>query len=89
MQKNDFNDLLFDAILTLKTREECYKFFSDACTPKEIQAIAQRFAVAKMLNEKKVYNEIIEKTGASTATISRVNRSINEGFTLAFERLEK
>ncbi len=89
MQKNDFADLLFDALLTLETREECYKFFSDACTPKEIQAIAQRFAVAKMLSEKKVYNDIIEKTGASTATISRVNRSINEGFTLAFERLEK
>lgn len=89
MQKNDFTDLLFDAILTLKTREELYDFFSDACTPKEVEAIAQRFAVAKMLNEKKVYNEIIEKTGASTATISRVNRSINEGFQLVFQRLKK
>jgi TrpR-related protein YerC/YecD len=89
MQKNDFADQFFDAILTLKTREECYNFFSDACTPKEIGAIAQRFVVAKMLNDKCVYNEIIEKTGASTATISRVSRSINEGFTLAFERLEK
>lgn len=89
MQKNDFVDQFFDAILTLETREECYNFFSDACTPKEIGAIAQRFVVAKMLNDKCVYNEIIEKTGASTATISRVSRSINEGFTLAFERLEK
>ena len=89
MQKNDFADLLFDAILTLETREECYEFFSDACTPKEVQAIAQRFAVAKMLNEKKVYNEIIEKTGASTATISRVSRSMNEGFELALGRLSK
>ena len=89
MQKNDFTDQLFDAILTLKTKEECYNFFGDACTPKEIQAIAQRFAVAKMLNEKKVYNEINEKTGASTATISRVSRAINEGFKTAFERLEK
>lgn len=89
MPKNDFNDLFFDAILTLQTREELEKFFSDACTPKEIDSIAQRFAVAKMLNEKKVYNEIIEKTGASTATISRVNRSINEGFQLVFERLKK
>ena len=88
MQKNDFNDLLFDAILTLKTREECYKFFSDACTPKEIQAIAQRFAVAKMLNEKQIYNDIVKATGASTATISRVNRSINEGFELVFKRLK-
>ncbi len=89
MQKNDFSDQLFDAILTLKNREECYKFFSDACTPKEIAAIAQRFVVGKMLNDKCVYNEIVEKTGASTATISRVSRSINEGFTLAFERLGK
>lgn len=88
MPKNNFNDLFFDAILTLKTREELEKFFSDACTPKEIESIAQRFAVAKMLNEKKVYNEIIENTGASTATISRVNRSINEGFQLVFERLK-
>lgn len=89
MQKNEFMDLLFEAILTLETKEECYNFFSDACTPKEIDTIAQRFAVAKMLSEKKVYNEIIEKTGASTATISRVSRAINEGFQTAFERLEK
>ena len=88
MQKNEFADQLFDAILTLENREECYKFFSDACTPKEIAAIAQRFVVAKMLNDKKVYNEIVEKTGASTATISRVSRSINEGFQTAFERLK-
>ena len=89
MQKNDFNDQLFEAILTLKTKEECYNFFNDACTPKEIDTIAQRFAVAKMLNEKKVYNEIIKETGASTATISRVNRAINKGFQTAFERLKK
>ena len=89
MQKNEFIDLFFEAILTLENKEECYKFFSDACTPKEIDTIAQRFAVAKMLSEKKVYNEIIEKTGASTATISRVSRAINEGFQTAFERLEK
>lgn len=88
MQKNDFNDQFFDAVLTLKTREECYKFFSDACTPKEIATIAQRFAVAKMLNQKQVYSEIVKNTGASTATISRVNRAINEGFQLAFERLK-
>lgn len=89
MEKNDFNDLFFDAILTLKSREECYSFFSDACTPKEISAIAQRFAVAKMLNEKQIYNDIVKATGASTATISRVNRSINDGFELAFKRLGK
>ena len=89
MLKKEFMDLFFEAILTLETKEECYNFFSDACTPKEIDTIAQRFAVAKMLSEKKVYNEIIEKTGASTATISRVSRAINEGFQTAFERLEK
>ena len=89
MQKNEFIDNFFDAILTLENREECYKFFGDACTPKEIQAISQRFAVALMLNDKKVYTEIVEKTGASTATISRVSRSINEGFQTAFERLSK
>lgn len=89
MQKNDFADQLFDAILTLENRDECYKFFSDACTPKEIDAIAQRFVVAKMLNNKQVYSEIVKSTGASTATISRVNRSINEGFELAFKRLKK
>ena len=88
MDKSQFTDSFFDAVLTLKTREECYKFFGDACTPKEIATIAQRFAVAKMLNEKNVYNEIIEATGASTATISRVSRAINEGFQTAFERLK-
>ena len=89
MQKNDFNDQLFEAILTLETKEECYNFFNDACTPKEIDTIAQRFAVAKMLSEKKFYNEIIKETGASTATISRVSRAINKGFNLAFERVKK
>lgn len=88
MDKTAFTDCLFDAILTLETREECYKFFGDACTPKEIGAIAQRFVVAKMLSEKKIYNEIVEKTGASTATISRVSRAMNEGFKTALERLK-
>lgn len=88
MQKSEFADQFFDALLTLKTREEYYKFFSDACTPKEIDTIAQRFVVAKLLDEKKVYSDIVKSTGASTATISRVSRSINEGFQLAFERLK-
>ena len=88
MEKDLFADQLFEAILTLETKEECYEFFSDACTPKEIQAIAQRFVVAKMLDNKCVYNEIIEATGASTATISRVSRAINKGFKTAFERLK-
>ena len=88
MEKDLFADQLFEAILTLKTKEECYEFFSDACTPKEIKAIAQRFVVAKMLDNKCVYNEIVEATGASTATISRVSRAINKGFKTAFERLK-
>lgn len=87
MEKNENTDQLFDAVLALKDKEECYKFFADACTPKEIQAIAQRYTVAKMLSEGKVYSDIIAVTGASTATISRVSRSINEGYKMIFERL--
>ena len=89
MTDKECNNLFFDAILTLNTREELRDFLGDACTQKEINVIAQRFAVAKLLREKHVYNEIIEKTGASTATISRVSRSMTKGFERAFERLEK
>ena len=81
---------LFQAILSLETEEECYRFFDDICTVPELKAIAQRLAVAKMLNEKSVYSEIVAKTGASTATISRVNRSLtygSEGYILAIDRL--
>ena len=75
---------LFDAILCLQNREECYTFFEDVCTINEIQSLSQRFEVAKLLREKKTYLEIAEKTGASTATISRVNRSLNYGKDLRF-----
>lgn len=88
MKKSEAVSMLFEAILTLKNEEECYQFFSDACTSKEIEAIAQRFLVAKMLNEKHVYSDIVETTGASTATISRVSRSINEGYEMVFSRLK-
>ena len=81
-------DFLFDAILQLHTREECYMLFEDLCTVQEMKALSQRLVVAKMLSEGRVYSEIVKTTGASTATISRVNRSINEGFNLAFERLK-
>ena len=88
---NDPNiDCLFSAILALKNTDECYAFFEDLCTVTEIKAMTQRFIVAKMLVEKKVYTEIVEKTGASTATISRVNRSLtygNDGYDLVFSRL--
>ena len=72
-------DHLFDAILQLRDKEECYIFFEDICTINEIISLSQRFEVATMLREKKTYLEIAEKTGASTATISRVNRCINYG----------
>ena len=68
-------DFLFDAILELKSRDECYKFFEDLCTVNELKSISQRVVVAKMLTEKRVYSDIVAATGASTATISRVNRS--------------
>lgn len=83
-------DHLFEAILCLKDKEECYDFFEDVCTINEILSLSQRFEVAKMLVEKKTYLEISEKTGASTATISRVNRSLNygsDGYRTAFTRL--
>ncbi|MGN0383198.1 MAG: YerC/YecD family TrpR-related protein [Eubacterium sp.] len=83
---------LFDAVLTLEDKKECYKFFEDVCTVNELLSIAQRYEVAKMLREQKTYLEISEKTGASTATISRVNRSLNygnDGYDMVFERLNK
>lgn len=83
---------LFKAILTLENEEECFKFFEDVCTVNELLSIAQRFAVARMLKEKYTYLEVAEKTGASTATISRVNRSLNygqDGYELVFKRLDK
>ena len=85
-------DFLFDAILSLKNKEECYVFFEDVCTINEILSLSQRFEVAKMLRDKKTYLEIAEKTGASTATISRVNRSLNygnDGYDMVFKRISK
>ena len=90
--KTEAVDALFDAILCLETREECYSFFEDLCTVNELLSLSQRFEVASMLKDRKTYLEIAEKTGASTATISRVNRSLtygNDGYDLVFERLEK
>ena len=90
--KDEYSDRLFEAILSLETIEECYNFFEDIGTIAEIKAFAQRFAVAGMLTEKKTYKEIHEKTGASEATISRVNRCLNygaDGYRLALERLAK
>ncbi|MBQ3550768.1 MAG: hypothetical protein IJA41_07295 [Clostridia bacterium] len=89
---NESTDLLFKAILTLKDIDECYAFFEDICTIKEIQSIAQRVTVAQMLTEGKVYSDIVAETGASTATISRVNRSLNYGndaYRIAFKRIDE
>ena len=88
--KNDAVDQLFDAILCLENKEECYNFFEDLCTINELLSLSQRLDVAIMLRQKKTYMEIAEKTGASTATISRVNRSLNygcDGYDLIFERM--
>lgn len=83
-------DYLFNAILSLENKEECYTFFEDICTINELLSLSQRFEVARMLREQKTYLEIAEKTGASTATISRVNRSLNygnDGYDMVFERI--
>ena len=85
-------DHLFEAILCLNNKEECYSFFEDLCTVNELLSLSQRYEVASMLRDRKTYLEIAEKTGASTATISRVNRSLNygnDGYDMIFERLEK
>ena len=89
--KTEAVDHLFDAILKLQSKEECYSFFEDLCTVNELLSLSQRFEVASMLRDRKTYLEIAEKTGASTATISRVNRSLNygcDGYEMVFERLE-
>ena len=86
-------DDLYEAILHLETVEECRSFFKDLCTIPELKALSQRFQVAKMLIDDNVYSEIVRKTGASTATISRVNRSLtydgSGGYNIVFERINK
>ena len=85
-------DHLFEAILCLENKEECYGFFEDLCTVNELLSLSQRYEVASMLRYHKTYLEIAEKTGASTATISRVNRSLNYGndcYDLVFERIKE
>lgn len=89
--RDEHIDELFKAILGLKDLEECYRFFEDVCTIKEIKSISQRLQVAKLLKLEKTYNEIEEKTGASTATISRINRVLNygaDGYEIAFKVIE-
>ena len=84
-------DYLFKAILSLETMDECYNYFDDLCTVPELKALSQRLEVARMLSEGRVYSDIVAKTGASTATISRVNRSLNygsDGYKVVFERVK-
>lgn len=88
--QNENIDELFKAVLELKDVSECYQFFEDLCTINEIQSLAQRLEVAKMLNKNITYHEIAEQTGASTATISRINRCLNygaDGYKIVLDRL--
>ena len=85
-------ETLFEAIIQLKSGDECFDFFEDLATINEILSLSQRFEVARMLRQHKTYLEIAEKTGASTATISRVNRSLNygnDGYDLAIQRIQE
>ncbi|MGM9662774.1 MAG: YerC/YecD family TrpR-related protein [Oscillospiraceae bacterium] len=89
--KKEKSDILYRAILKLQTEEECYHFFQDLCTVSELRAMEQRFEVATLLDQGLIYNEILEKTGASSATISRVNRSLSYGsggYSVVFERMK-
>ncbi|MCI7612295.1 YerC/YecD family TrpR-related protein [Anaerovibrio slackiae] len=90
--KDELNDQLCNAVLKLETVEECYQFFEDICTISELKAMSQRLEVAKMLQKRHTYDEIVSRTGASTATISRVKRCLNygaDGYNLVFERLNR
>ena len=92
LKRNDKNiEFLFNAVMKLENLDECYDFFEDLCTVQELRTLAQRLVVAKMLSEKSVYTDIVNETGASTATISRVNRSLQygcDGYDRIFARLE-
>ena len=91
-KQDDSLQFLYRVILLLQTQEECERFFDDLCTGPELKALAQRLEVAKLLKEQNVYSKIVEKTGASTAPISRVNRSLQygaNGYDIVFERLEQ
>lgn len=89
--RDDLNDQLCEAVLKLETVEECYQFFEDICTISEIKAMSQRLEVARMLQDHHTYDDIVNRTGASTATISRVKRCLNygaDGYSLVLDRLK-
>ena len=86
------NEKMYEAILSLKTMDECMRFFDDLCTVSELMAMEQRYQVAACLNEGMIYNDILAQTGASSATISRVNRSLqygSGGYSIVFERMKE
>ena len=90
--KKEKSDGLYKAILKLETEEEVFRFFQDLCTIGELRSIEQRFDVAVLLNQGMIYNDILERTGASSATISRVNRSLSfgaGGYQVVFDRMKE
>ena len=90
--KREHNPALYEAILSLRSVEECLQFFEDLCTMSELSAMEQRYQVARALHDGKIYNEILAETGASSATISRVNRSLQygkDGYSVAFQRMKE
>ena len=92
LPKKPRNENMYKAILSLKTVDECMRFFDDLCTVTELMAMEQRFQVAVCLNQGMIYNDILAETGASSATISRVNRSLHygsDGYALVFERMKE
>ena len=92
LPKKPRNENMYKAILTLKDVDECMKFFDDLCTVSELMAMEQRYQVARCLNDGMIYNDILAETGASSATISRVNRSLqygSGGYSIAFDRMKE
>ena len=92
LPKKPRNENMYKAILTLKNVDECMKFFDDLCTVSELMAMEQRYQVARCLNDGMIYNDILEQTGASSATISRVNRSLqygSGGYSIVFDRMKE
>lgn len=90
--KDDRVDFLFKGILALENEEECYRFFEDLCTVSELKEMSKRFYAAKLLNDNRIYNDIADETGLSTATISRVNRCLKygkDGYSMILQRIEK
>ena len=92
LPKKPRNEAMYKAILTLKDVNECMKFFDDLCTVSELMAMEQRYQVARCLNDGMIYNDILAETGASSATISRVNRSLqygSGGYSIVFDRMKE